>query len=44
MVEDDINVGYVEYKDELKAELDRGVEYYLNGGKMVTPGEMRLVL
>jgi len=44
MVEDEINVEHVEYTDELKAELDRRVEYYLNGGKMVTPEEMRLRL
>ncbi len=44
MVEDEINTNFVEYTDEEKAELDRRVEYYLNGGKMVTPEEMSLRL
>ena len=44
LVEDEIGTSQVEYSDEFKAELDRRVEYYLNGGKMVTPEEMRLRL
>jgi hypothetical protein len=40
MVEDEIKESIVEYSKELKAELDRRVEYYLNGGKMVTPAEI----
>ena len=44
MVEDEINTNFVVYTDEEKAELDRRVEYYLNGGKMVTVEEMRLRL
>jgi len=40
MVEDEISASHLEYTEELKAELNRRVEYYLNGGKMVTPDEM----
>jgi hypothetical protein len=40
MVEDEINASQAEYTQELKDELDRRVEYYLNGGVMVTPAEM----
>jgi len=40
MVKDDIVVDDEEYSEEFKAELDRRVEYYLNGGRMVTPAEM----
>lgn len=40
MVEDEIREFTVEYSDEFKAELDRRVNHYLNGGKMVTPAEM----
>lgn len=40
MLEDAIKELKVEYTEEYKAELDRRVEYYLNGGQMVTPGEM----
>ena len=40
MVEDEIKDTTVEYTDEFKAELDRRVNYYLNGGKMVSPSEM----
>lgn len=40
MVEDEIKDTTVEYTDEFKAELDRRVSYYLNGGKMVSPSEM----
>jgi len=31
----------VEYTPELKAELDKRMNHYLNGGKMVTPAEMK---
>ena len=31
----------VEYSDEFKAELDKRVEYYRNGGKMVNATEMK---
>jgi hypothetical protein len=41
MVEDDIKESAVEYSEEFKAELNRRVEHYLNGGKMVTPVQMR---
>ncbi len=40
ILEDAIKELKVEYTDEYKAELDRRVEHYLNGGQMVTPGEM----
>lgn len=40
MVEDEIKDTTVKYTDEFKAELDRRVNYYLNGGKMVSPSEM----
>lgn len=40
MLEDAIKEAKVEYTEEYKAELDRRVEYYLNGGQMVTSGEM----
>ncbi|HEX8279057.1 MAG TPA: hypothetical protein VF540_10200 [Segetibacter sp.] len=30
----------LEYSDDYKKELDQRVEYYLNGGKMVTGNEM----
>jgi predicted transcriptional regulator len=31
----------VEYSDEFKAELDERLEYYKNGGKTVSPTEMK---
>jgi hypothetical protein len=40
MVEDDIKESAVIYTEEFKADLDRRVDYYLNGGKMVSPVEM----
>lgn len=40
MLEDDIKELKVDYTEEYRAELDRRVEYYLNGGQMVTPAEM----
>ncbi len=40
MVEDEIKETQVEYNDEFKAELDKRVAYYLNGGRMVSPNEM----
>lgn len=40
MVENEIKDTSVEYTDEFKADLDRRVNYYLNGGKMVSPSEM----
>ena len=40
MVEDEIKETIVEYTPEFKAELDSRVNYYLNGGKMVSPAEM----
>jgi hypothetical protein len=40
MLEDSIKDLKVEYTEELKAELDKRVEYYLSGGLMVTPVEM----
>ncbi|MFT4017819.1 MAG: hypothetical protein QM668_12715 [Agriterribacter sp.] len=40
MVEDDLKEISVAYTNEFKAELNRRVEYYLSGGKMVTPAEM----
>ncbi len=40
MVESEIKEAAVEYTPALKAELDRRVNYYLNGGKMVSPSEM----
>ena len=40
MVEDDIKDSAVTYTEEYKAELDRRVDYYLNGGKMVSPEQM----
>lgn len=41
ILEEDIKDATVEYTEEYKAELDMRVEYYLNGGKMITPNEMR---
>jgi hypothetical protein len=40
MVEDEIKETIVEYSDEFKADLDKRVEHYLGGGKMVSPDEM----
>ena len=40
MVEAEIKEATIEYTPALKAELDRRVSYYLNGGKMVSPSEM----
>jgi hypothetical protein len=40
MVEDEIKETQVEYSDEFKADLERRVAYYLNGGKMVSANEM----
>ena len=40
MVEDDIKDSAVTYTEEYKAELDQRVDYYLNGGKMVSPEQM----
>ena len=40
MVEDEIKETIIEYTPELKAELDSRVNYYLKGGKMVSPAEM----
>jgi endonuclease III-like uncharacterized protein len=31
----------MEYSDEFKAELDKRMEYYRNGGKMVSAAEMK---
>jgi len=40
MVEDEIKETIVEYTPEFKSELDKRVNYYLNGGEMVSPAEM----
>lgn len=40
LFENEIEQSEVVYTDEFKAELDRRVEYYRNGGKMVSPTEM----
>lgn len=40
MLEDDIAETTGEYSEEFKAELDKRVNYYLGGGKMVTAPEM----
>ena len=40
MVEDEIKETIVEYTPEFKAELEKRVDYYLNGGKMVSPADM----
>jgi hypothetical protein len=40
MLEDALKELKVDYTEEYKAELDRRVAYYLNGGEMVTPDEM----
>lgn len=40
MVEDEIKETIVEYSGEFKADLDKRVEYYLKGGKMVSPNDM----
>lgn len=40
MVEDEIKESVMEYSPEFKKELDRRVEHYLNGGKMVSAAEM----
>jgi predicted RecB family endonuclease len=31
----------MEYSDEFKAELDKRMEYYKNGGKTISPTEMK---
>jgi len=40
MVEDDITENKADYTAAEKAELDKRVSYYLNGGKMVTATAM----
>jgi hypothetical protein len=40
LFENEIEESGLEYSDEFKAELDKRVEYYRNGGKMVSPAEM----
>ena len=40
MLEDEIKETMVEYSAEFKAELDNRVNYYLSGGKMVSPSAM----
>jgi hypothetical protein len=40
MLEDSIKELNMEYTEEVKAELDKRVEHYLEGGEMVTPPEM----
>jgi len=40
MVADEIKETIVEYTPEFKAGLDYRVDYYLNGGKMISPAEM----
>ena len=40
MVEDEIKETIVEYSGEFKADLDKRVEYYLKGGKMVSANDM----
>ena len=40
MVEDEIKETIFEHTPEFKAELDSRVNYYLKGGKMVSPAEM----
>ncbi|MDQ6763407.1 MAG: hypothetical protein M3015_12375 [Bacteroidota bacterium] len=40
MVEDEIKENIVDYSPEFQKELDSRVNYYLKGGKMVSPAEM----
>lgn len=40
MIEEDIIESSTGYSTAFKAELDSRVNYYLNGGKMVTPAQM----
>ena len=40
MVEDEIKEAIVEYTPEFKTEINNRVEYYLKGGKMISPAEM----
>ena len=41
MVEDEINeASPVIYTPSLKSEMDRRVDHYLDGGKMISPSEM----
>lgn len=40
MVEDEIKETSVNYSDEFKTELDKRVNHYLEGKKMVIPSEM----
>ena len=40
MVEDEIKEIIVEYSPEFKNELDKRVNYYLDGGKMISPATM----
>jgi hypothetical protein len=41
MVEDEIKEIAVEYSEEFKEELNKRVNYYLEGGKMVSPAMMK---
>lgn len=41
MVEDEIRETIIEYTPEYKRELDNRANDYLNGGKMVSPDEMK---
>ncbi len=40
MVADEIKETIVEYTPEFKADLDSRVNYYLNGGEMISPAAM----
>lgn len=40
MVEDELKETMTDYTEELKAELDQRVAYYLNGGEMVSGKQM----
>ncbi|MBO9617421.1 MAG: hypothetical protein J7539_00180 [Niabella sp.] len=40
MVEDEIKEAVVTYTDDFKIELDKRLDHYLKGEKMVTPNQM----
>lgn len=40
LLEDEIEEIQQEYSEEFKAELDKRIEYFQSGGKMVSPQEM----
>lgn len=44
LLEDEIEEIQQEYNEEFKAELDKRIDYFQSGGKMISPREMSLRL